>query len=228
MKKTVVVLLVLALCVTSLFAGTDLNIGLGVLSSVGVSTDMGSFEFGADVRSTFPVTALAGGLIVNANKDKIENVTNLITEKGEMIEAFLCTSASDITNIIKKNTTFGKAFGLTAKFYLGADAYALYNIVNNGINTFGIGPSITAGRLTLDSTSLTTITAVSADLKFKHMFNEKHGLFIQASVPLVTWVKGFDTITIKDYINDFAKGFGVLAYVLPVALYTRIGYTYSF
>ncbi len=68
MKKALSVLLVsivLAFCASAL----DLNINLGVVSGVGISHDAGSWQFGLDLESTFPVFSTFNAIMAHKYED---------------------------------------------------------------------------------------------------------------------------------------------------------------
>ncbi|MBR6348838.1 MAG: hypothetical protein IKR80_07815 [Spirochaetales bacterium] len=68
MKKVLSVLLisiVLAFCASAL----DLNINLGVVSGVGVSHDAGSWQFGLDLESSFPVFSTFNAIMAQKYED---------------------------------------------------------------------------------------------------------------------------------------------------------------
>ena len=65
------ILLVLAISIVILFSlsALDLNINMGLLSGAGVSHDVGRWQFGADLETTFPVYAGVEGIMENKYED---------------------------------------------------------------------------------------------------------------------------------------------------------------
>ncbi len=62
MKKLLFVIVIAIVLVASVSA-LELNLNLGLVSGIGVSQDVGSWQFGADLETTFPVYCTINGIM---------------------------------------------------------------------------------------------------------------------------------------------------------------------
>ncbi len=68
MKRLLIVLAISFVLLFSLSA-LDMNINLGLLSGAGVSHEVGRWQFGADIETTFPIYAVFEGVMENKYED---------------------------------------------------------------------------------------------------------------------------------------------------------------
>lgn len=209
MKKTLIVLLVLALLLPLSLSAFDkpgsqwnLHIGSSIyVSQMGVSRDVGEWEFGLNLDSGFP------NLVIYS----------MLQEPGDGIS---------------RGEQFWQALKGSLTLAYAGDIYAKFDVVRSSAIDLDLSAGIAGLYVNLEP--LGTIAGGFAELGLRlgWNFNEHNGIYLETNVPLYALIATKDKSTGETTLNHvflFKGDDGIGTLLMITGLFcTRIGYRYSF
>ena len=220
MKRFLLISVLVLACIFSVSA-VSLRIGLGAVSSAGVSFESGRWDFDLDIRSVHPVFSIVGAKVL----------PKVIDENAD--EAHWKELSSNLFNGMGASASFNFLQSEKNSLAVGLDLVA--GLTKDGRDSLDFLPVYEKAIFAF----------LAVQLRYSFNINEHHGLFVSVAYPFCGWLHvcevpnnndgyaidtelwvpySFKQVEISRHIDNLA----LYATVGLVAASLRFGYVYSF